>query len=111
MREGPKLTSKPITKIAGRIRLPRKTRNVQPRYPALPEGTTGSGGWAGEFLIDTDGKVVAVWATSEPHLEPQFPAFADAIVHAIRQWRFEPLIVSGEGVPACASVSISIHWS
>jgi hypothetical protein len=77
----------------------------------LPEGTTGSGGWAGEFLIDSNGKVVEVWATSQPRLEPQFPEFSQAIVDAIRQWRFEPLVINGEGAPACASVSLSINWS
>ena len=37
-------------------RPPKKVRNVEPTYPALPAGTTRTGGlWIGEILLDAQG--------------------------------------------------------
>jgi outer membrane biosynthesis protein TonB len=95
----------------GRFDFRRKICNVNPKYPALPKGTIGSGGWRGEFLLDARGGVVEVWAMQEVRLSPAFPAFNHAIVDAIRQWKFEPLMIGGRPAPACATVTVSINWS
>jgi hypothetical protein len=65
----------------------------------------------GEFLLDTKGKVVKVWTIREALLSPPFQPFNQAIVDAIRQWQFEPLIVAGAPVPACTTVTVIIDWS
>jgi len=60
----------------------------------------------GEFLLDTQGKVLKVWTLREVGLSPPFPLFNEAIVDAIPQWQFEPLIVEGQSVPACTTVTV-----
>jgi TonB family protein len=67
-----------------------------------------SGAWVGEVLIDESGKVERVWTIREVKWKPPFPAFNQANVDAIRQWRFEPLIVEGKAVPFCMTVSATI---
>jgi hypothetical protein len=60
MREGRKLVGVSPVLIGKSVRQPKKVRNVTPKYPELPLGTTGSGRWIGEALLDVRGKVVAV---------------------------------------------------
>ena len=111
LRDGTKLVGAAPVQISRSVTQPKKTRNVNPQYPELPRGTVGSGPWRGEFLIDQRGKVVEVWTIQEVRFKPAFPPFNQAIVDAIRQWEFEPLIISGSPVSACAPVTIAIHWS
>ena len=111
MREGQKLVGVSPVLIGKSVRQPKKVRNVTPKYPELPLGTTGSGRWIGEVLLDVRGKIVAVWTIHEADLTPPFPAFNQAIVDAIRRWEFEPLMVNERATPACTTVAVMIHWS
>jgi hypothetical protein len=92
---------------------PRKTRSVAPNYPRLPKGTTVriARAWSGDVLIDTTGHVVRVWTIREVAFTPPFPAFNDAIVDAIRQWKFEPYLLAAKPVPVCMAVSMNINWA
>ena len=101
--------AKPVS-IGKAVRTPRKIRDVRPRYPKLPPGTSGSGIWAGELLLDTHGKVSRLWTVREVRFTPPFPKFNDAIVEALRQWEFEPLVVDSRPVPVCMTVTINIDW-
>ena len=107
-REGLKVVgTKPI--LPGKnIVAPKRTRNVTPRYPDLPEGTSVSGIWIGEVLIDSKGKVSQVWPIREPRLRPSYPPFNESIVAAIRQWEYEPLVVDSQTVPWCMTVTVNI---
>ncbi len=89
---------------------PKKSLHVAPAFPELPKGTTvGFGLWAGEVLLDQAGKVAKVWQLRGYRLTPAFPAFDQAVIDAIQQWRFEPLLVSGQATPVCVTVTTSIH--
>jgi TonB family protein len=90
-------------------RPPKKVRDVRPAYPALPPGTRRSGMWIGEILLDTNGNVSHVWTIRQARLTPPFPAFNNAIIKAVRQWRFEPFVVQSEPRPICMTVSVSIN--
>jgi hypothetical protein len=107
-REGLKVVgTKPI--LPGKnIVAPKKIRNVKPRYPDLPEGTSVSGIWIGEVLVDAKGKIAEVWQIREVRLTPPFPAFNESIVAAIRQWEYEPLLVDSQTVPWCMTVTVNI---
>ncbi len=109
-REAAGIVKREPARIGGSIRPPKKTRDVSPVYPDLPTGTTGSGMWVGEILVDATGKVSRVWSIREVTLKPAFLAFNAAIVSAIQQWEFEPLIVSGKRMPFCMKVTTSINW-
>jgi hypothetical protein len=105
-REGAKIAgAKPV--LPGRGRFPKTTRHVMPRYPELPEGTTVSGIWIGEALVDTKGKVSQVWPIREVQLTPSFPPFNESIVAAIRQWEYEPLVVESQTVLWCVTVTVN----
>ena len=111
-REGKRLVGVQPIAARGKIGLPKKTKNVRPRYPALPPGTRqrGLGVWIGEVLVDSEGKVAKVWTVREPELTPPFPAFTDAIIAAIRQWEYERLILpKGGPTPFCLTVTVTTH--
>ena len=110
-REGAAIVGVVPVRVGKTVRTPKKTHDVAPRFPALPEGTRGSGIWAGEVLLDAKGHVARVWATREVTLTPAFPPFNQAVVDAIRAWQFEPVPVKGKPMPACMTVTVTIDWS
>lgn len=110
-REAAELLGQKTVSIGGSIRPPKKLRSVAPKYPELPSGTTGSGMWIGEVLVNNAGKVAHVWPIREVTLKPPFPAFNNAIVDAIRGWEYEPVLVDGKPSPFCMTVSTNIHFA
>jgi outer membrane biosynthesis protein TonB len=108
--DAPKITGQKPVQITGKIRAPKKIHHVSPKYPAFPPETTARGVWIGEALIDTAGKIARVWTIREVEITPPFPAFNAAIVNAIRQWEFEPLVVDGVRLPVCMTVTVNIDW-
>jgi hypothetical protein len=111
MQEGAKVVGVTPVQIGKQVPQPRKIRHVPPEYPALPAGTTARGVWIGELLADPQGAIVRIWSIREFEFNPPFPPFNRAIEDAIRQWRFEPLIVKGQRMPACMTVSIGVNWA
>ena len=109
--EGQKIVGeRPIT-INKQTPMPKKVRHVPITYPAWPSGTRASGFWMGEMLLNTDGKVVQVWAIREVTFSPPFPAFHKAIIDSILQWRFEPLVIKNARVPVCSAITMGFNWS
>ena len=108
--ESAKLAGTRTVRVEGKIRSPKRTRHVQPSYPTLPRGTVGSGYWIGEVRIDIEGNVSHVWVVREPTLAPSYPPFGQAIVDAIRQWKFEPLELKGVRTPFCVTVTVILDW-
>jgi hypothetical protein len=99
------------TRIGNGVTMPKKVRHVNPNYPEWRPGTLGSGFWMGEFLVGTDGAVAHVWTIRAVKFTPPCPQFNHAIVDAIKQWRFEPLMVERRPVPFCTTVTVQINWS
>jgi hypothetical protein len=96
-------------RVSADRKAPKRTRYVAPSYPATPQGTpsvVGQGWWVGDVLIGRNGKVVDVFVRREPKFTPPFPAFAAAIVRAIREWEYER-----SDTPVCMTVTITIDWS
>ena len=110
MREGGKLVGREPVTVGRTIRAPKRIKDVTPDYPELPPGTVGPGRWIGEFLLGAGGKVVRVWTIREPAFYPPFPAFNEAIVAAVRQWEFEPVLVKSEPTPVCMTVDMIFEW-
>ena len=109
-REAEKLVGQKAVRIGPSARAPKKIRHVPPKYPELPPGTVGSGGWLGEVLITTAGKVAHVWSIREVKFVPPFPAFNNAVTDALKQWEFEPLLVQGKPTAFCMTVTVNINW-
>ena len=111
-REAERLLGKKAVRIGGRVRPPRKIRNVSPDYPPLPVGTRALAGtpWVGAVLIDTNGRVSRVWTVRGVQFRPPFPEFNEAIAAAVRRWEFEPAQLDGRAVPVCMAISTIVDW-
>lgn len=109
MKQWPQVGGDRPVKAGGRM-APKKRLHIAPTYPTLPNGTSvGLEPWVGEVLIDGTGRVAHVWQLRGFRLAPDFPAFNQAVVDAIQQWRFEPFVTSGRATPVCMSVTTSIN--
>ena len=100
----------PLPTGRGGVSYPKRTRYVAPAYPKDAVGRKGSGMWVGEALIDETGAVTRVWSLRTPVFEPAWPEFSDAIVEAIRQWKYTPTVVNGVARPVCMAVTVNINW-
>lgn len=110
-REGPSLVGVAHVVVGKNGPTIRKVRNVPPKYPELPVGTTVRiGPWVGEILIGVDGSVVRVWTIRDVRFKPPFPPFNRAIVDAIQQWKFEPYRVRTQATPVCLPVTITVDF-
>ena len=109
LREAAKLVGPQPVQISKVVRAPKKIRDVHPDWPELPRSTSIGGVWVGEVLIDDKGRVAEVWPTRPFRLHPPFPAFNDAVVTAIRQWVFEPLLLERKAAPFCMTVTVNIN--
>jgi outer membrane biosynthesis protein TonB len=111
-REAVALTGKRPPGSGAMVRAPKKIRDAAPAYPSLPSGTVISDGsvWIAEALIDPRGNVARVWMIRRIAFSPPFPRFDEAILAAIRQWKFERTIVDGQAVPWCLSVAANVDW-
>jgi protein TonB len=80
---------------------PRLVRKVAPAYPELARHTNATGTVVLEAQVDTRGHVVSVRTLSgHPLLEP-------AAVEAVRQWRYQPLLLGGEPTAFLVTVSVT----
>jgi hypothetical protein len=98
-------------RIGGDIEPPDRILDGAVSFPELPRGTTVSPGvLIGEILFAPDGAVADTWAVREFQLNPPFPAFNQAIHTTLRKWKYEPVIVEGERMPFCMTVTVSVNW-
>ena len=109
LREGEKFAGAVPARIGKDVTPPKKVRNVQPKLPTPPKGTTVGGVWLGELLIGTDGKIVRVWTIREIQVTPPLPAFNRAIAEAMGAWEFEPMTIESKTVPGCMTVTFRIE--
>jgi hypothetical protein len=108
--EAEKIVGQKAVRIGGSIRPPRRLRWLPPIFPELPPGTTAMGMWVGDVLVDRSGKVARVWATREVRLKPAFPALNQAVVDALGQWEYQPLLLNGTPTPFCMTVTTNIDF-
>jgi hypothetical protein len=111
-RESLKVAGRKAVGVGRKIRAPKKIHDVRPEYPKVPPKTRHRAAttWAGELLVDPEGKVSHVWTIREVKFTPPFPAFNNAIVDAVRQWKFTPTLIDGTAVPICIALSVTIDW-
>lgn len=89
---------------------PVKIKDVQPIYPDIPPNRIGHGNWVGDVLIGTDGSVAKVWTVRKVEFRPPFDEFTDAIVSAVLQWQFRPIIMDSRLTPACLRTTVLVRW-
>jgi hypothetical protein len=99
-------------RIGGDMKPPKKLKvDNDWELPELPPGTMASGIYIGEILISPDGSVADTWAAREIKLDPPFPEFNEAIRSTIKKWKYEPVVVDGEKMPVCMSVTLNVDFS
>jgi len=110
MQQGAKLVGSRPIQARGKLNLPKKRKHVEPLIPSVPPGTpAASGVWIGEALVDTKGRIVHVWTLREPMPTPASPGVSEAIVAAVQQWEYEPLVIEKTPRPFCKIVTFTIR--
>ena len=103
-------TSAPPTRVAplrvgGTISEPRKTRHVNPVYPATAVQARVQGVVVLECTISPTGKVVAVRTLRG------VPLLTEAAVEAVKQWEYTPTVLNGVAVPVIMTVTVNFKLS
>jgi protein TonB len=85
------------------MRPPRKIVDVQPVYPEEAQAAGVQGVVILQLTLGRDGTVLAAEVVrSIPLLDP-------AALEAVRQWRFEPVLLNGE--PREAQLTVTVNFT
>ena len=85
---------------------PKLLRSVKPSFP--DNSRTACSMLLHEALVSPSGSVVTVWPVRRPQ-EAECTDFQQAAIKAIRQWKYEPYVMSKKAVPFCVTLMTSIH--
>jgi protein TonB len=92
-----------VVRIGGQIKEPRKIRDVKPVYPDLAVQSRVTALVILEAEVDIRGYVKAV-KVLRGH-----PLFDDAAAEAVKQWRYQPLLLNGEPTGFVLTVTINFN--
>jgi protein TonB len=90
-----------VVRIGGQLKPPRIIRKVDPAFPDLAVAARINAIVVIEAEVDTHGYVKTTKVLSG------HPLFDDAALEAVRQWRYQPLLLNGEPTPFVLSVTVS----
>ena len=85
----------------GLIRPPVKTVDVTPVYPSLARRARISGVVTIEAVIGEDGRV------TDTRVLQSVPLLDQAVLDAVRQWRYSPTFLNGMAVPVILKVTVN----
>jgi len=91
----------PPVRLHAGMQAPRKTVNVEPRYPALAQATHVEGVVILEAVIDASGSVASV------RVLRSIPLLDQAAIDAVSQWRYTPALLNGSAVPVIVTVTLN----
>ena len=91
---------------------------AQPKRPAEPEISlprdrkrrAGKGLPIVEAVVDKTGHVVDARIMLRPKWATDWPELDEAVLKAVRKWKFEEAAGGPEAAPACLTMAINIHW-
>lgn len=86
------------------LRPPQRTRYVQPQFPRVAEIFTQSGVVVLDGTVTVEGRVVDLEV-----IQPRGFGFEEAAIDAVRQWRFDPVLV--DGVPQDARLTVTVRFT
>lgn len=90
-------------RVAGNVAEARVTHRVPPVYPPAALSGRLEGAVDVHTVIGPDGSVQSVDATSGN------PVFVSAAEAAVRQWKFDPLLLNGQPVTIDTTITINFH--
>jgi protein TonB len=100
----PQAPPEPI-RVGGQITPPRLMRRVNPEYPLFAERAKIEGTVILEATVGTQGRVRDV------RVLRSHPMLAPSAIEAVKQWRYEPLVLNGRPHPFVLTVTVSYHLS
>ena len=83
------------------MQAPRRTVNVDPKYPSLAQSARVQGVVILEAVIDANGTVTSV------HVLRSIPLLDQAAIDAVSQWRYTPAMLNGAAVPVIVTVTVN----
>jgi protein TonB len=92
-----------VVRIGGRLVAPKLIRPVSPVYPDLALQSRLTALVTLEAHVDTRGRVIDV-KVLQGH-----PLFDEAAITAVRQWRYQPLLLNG--VPTEFLVAVTVKFN
>jgi protein TonB len=92
-----------VVRVGGQITEPKKIRNVAPVYPEIAVQSRVTAILILEAEVDTRGQVRSV-KVLRGH-----PLFDDAAIGAVKQWRYQPLLLNGE--PTAFIVTVTMNFN
>ena len=92
-----------VVRIGGQIAQPKIIRKVEPVYPDLAKASRVSALLILEAEVDVRGYVKAV-KVLRGH-----PLFDDAALEALKQWRYQPLLLNGEPTGFILTVTMNFN--
>ena len=87
-------------RAVGDVKPPRLIRRVEPRYPEIARQAGIHGVVILEAMTDIHGRVIDV------RILRSLPLLDEAVVEAVRQWIYEPLMVNGRPRPVTFTVTV-----
>jgi protein TonB len=90
-------------RTGGLIAPPQLLRRVEPQYPELAKASRVSALVVLEAEVDARGRVQAVRIVSS------HPLFDQASIDAVKQWRYQPLLLNGEPTAFIVTVNLAFH--
>lgn len=99
----PPVAARPPVRVGGMIRTPKLVNRVTPVYPDLARAARASATLILEATVAADGRVETVKV-----LRGQ-PLFDDAAVAAVKQWRYQPLLLNGIPEPFIVTVILNFN--
>lgn len=98
----PPATVAPV-RVGGLIRVPKLLNRVKPEYPLIALQARTTAVLIIEAVVGADGRVQRA-TVLRGH-----PLFDQAALDAVKQWRYQPLLLNGIPVPFIATVTLSFN--
>ena len=92
-------------RVGGSVSAPKLTKRVEPEYPSAAQAAKIQGTVILEATVDEKGSVDAVKVLrSNPLLD-------GAALAAVKQWKYQPLLLNGKATPFILTVTVSFGFS
>jgi protein TonB len=88
-------------RVGSGVKSPRKTRDVQPKYPPLAQTVGVEGVVIIEATIGIDGRLI------NAKVLRSIPLLDQAALDAVRQWEFTPSLLNGVPVPVIMTITVN----
>jgi periplasmic protein TonB len=92
-----------VVRIGGMVKAPKLVRRVDPVYPELALASRASATVVLEARIDVGGNVKTV------RVVRGHPLFDEPAIDAVRQWRYQPLLLNGQPTEFILNVTVAFN--